>query len=266
MTAMQPLPSVPSAAYRAWVDGFQAIDQMRGLALTVFLIEILRSGIAQSALRPGFGGPLVPVILTIVLTVLRPVLLAPFAIGVHRFVLLGEVTPDYRLDPGDRRFRRFSFYGVLLMLLGLMPGLMSPFVALLLSVFGVSPLLSALVAVLVVIIAVVMISIRAVILFPAVAVDARWPSWRRAAADTKGHSWYVFFVLLVAALPLVALMGLALGLIGPTTLIALSLGGLHFGGAGFLLASGRAVATLIVTTVLIAAASRLYRALGASLG
>ena len=48
--------------------------------------------------------------------------LTPLAIAIHRFILLGETTSSYRLELGQRRFRRFAFYTFLLNLIALAPG------------------------------------------------------------------------------------------------------------------------------------------------
>ena len=44
-------------------------------------------------------------------------------------------------------------------------------------------------------------SLRLLIVFPAIAVDARGADWRNAMADTKGHTWRVFFTVLATTLP-----------------------------------------------------------------
>jgi hypothetical protein len=47
------------------------------------------------------------------------------------------------------------------------------------------------------------LAIRAIVLFPAVAVGAPGADWRRAIAYTGGHVWRIFFIILGAMLPLV---------------------------------------------------------------
>jgi hypothetical protein len=235
---------------------------MTGLSLVMLVILLLFQavGLGTDAGFVADDGPVyfgVGAALTAtVLSAIKAVLLAPFAIAVHRFVLLGEVTARYRIDPADQRFLRFAFYGVLLAVLTMLPHLLGAVFALMWRSFGgfVSFVLHIVVAV---------IGVRVAILFPAVAVDATDPTWQHAIDDTKGHSWRVFFVLLVTALGLVPFAAL---LIGPFAAAAVDQDGFHFGIAAILTAIGSAIVTLIATAVLVAAASRLYRALSATLG
>jgi hypothetical protein len=46
------------------------------------------------------------------------------------------------------------------------------------------------------------LAIRAIVLFPAVAVDAPGANWLQEIADTGGHTWRIFFIILMAMLPL----------------------------------------------------------------
>ncbi len=111
-------------------------------------------------------------------------------------MLLGEVNDSYRLDTQDPRFMKFfTFLGGLAVVL-FVPRLVgdlfsSPYGA---SGFGrlVGLILSVVAAV---------ILVRNVILFPAVAVDAPGADWRNAMADSKGHSWRIFFILLCVTVP-----------------------------------------------------------------
>jgi hypothetical protein len=235
---------------------------MRGPALIVCLALIL-FGMLQWSIATGFADQpygshsYVGAVLTqAVLAAFQAVILAPFAIAVHRFVLLGEVTSRYRLDPGDKRFLRFAFNAVQLALLNRAPDLIGAIIAQRSQIMG-----GLVVVVLHLIVAV--IAIRVVILFPAVSVDAAQPTWRRASQDTRGHSWRVFFVLFMTGLPLVPLAAI---LVGPFLFAAVDQEGLHFGVPAMLAAVGGAVLAMIITAVMVAAASRLYRTLSVSLG
>jgi hypothetical protein len=53
----------------------------------------------------------------------------------------------------------------------------------------------------------VIVCLRLLILFPAIAVDADGASWRNAIADTKGHTWRLFFIMLLTAIPAYVLFG-----------------------------------------------------------
>jgi hypothetical protein len=94
--------------------------------------------------------------------------------------------------------------------------------------------------------------LRVIILLPAVAVDAPGASWSRAMADTRGYTWRILFILLLASLPLVfvrAIVGRTLGDWGGITLqVALAI----FNGA----------MNTIIMTLAIVIVSRLYERLG----
>jgi hypothetical protein len=49
-------------------------------------------------------------------------------------------------------------------------------------------------------------TLRMLILFPAIAVDASGADWKNAMADTRGHSWRVFFVAVLTGIPAFALI------------------------------------------------------------
>jgi hypothetical protein len=63
-------------------------------------------------------------------------------------------------------------------------------------------------------IAVTIVAVRRVILFPAIAIDAPGASWSNARRDTKGSSWRVFFILICTMLPVVIVVLLLSFLIG----------------------------------------------------
>ncbi|HEV2677586.1 MAG TPA: hypothetical protein VGV37_23855 [Aliidongia sp.] len=261
MVRPNPIPSIWSAATRAWVDAFHAINRMRALTFSVCVILLLFHA-AEWGIGIGFADPAASArsyfetaLTQVLVAVVQAVLLAPFAIAVHRFILLGEVTTGYWLNPGDRRFRGFAFNAAQLALLRLAPGLITAVVA------RHSMGLGALLVIVLNIVAIV-ISVRIVILFPALAVDAARPTWRHAADDTRGYSWRVFFALFVVALPLLPLMAI---LVAPFLVGAIGPGGFHAGLPLVLAAVGASVLAVIITAVLVALASRLYRALGNAL-
>src|SRR5262249_27416393 len=65
-------------------------------------------------------------------------------------------------------------------------------------------------------IAVAAVGVRAIILFPAVAVDAPSANWRQAMADTDGYAWKIIFIIVVAALPFLVVFGVASAVLGAT--------------------------------------------------
>ena len=260
MTDQNPIPSIWTAATHAWADAFHAIARMWRLALIACLIL----GLFQIALWEIMARDLLDlshssagaIAAQSVLGVLQAVCMTPFAIAVHRFVLLGEVASGYRLNFRDLRFRRFASNAAQLALLYQAPNLLGTII------LHQAPLLGALL-VLVLRIVVVIISIRVIILFPAVAVDAARPSWQNAVADVRGHSWRVFVTVFVTSLPLALL---AIVLIIPLVASAFAHGGKFQGISTLPIAIAGSILVLLTTTILLALASRLYRALGASLG
>ena len=52
------------------------------------------------------------------------------------------------------------------------------------------------------VLAVIVVTLRLIVLFPAIAVDAPGATWRNAMADTKGNAWRILFIGLLASLPL----------------------------------------------------------------
>ncbi len=190
--------SIVNAAVAAWQDALA----LRGRAPNLFLMAIA----ALAALNVVYfvllfglfsiGPSIFGFIIGLIYAVAEGFLLTPLAIAAHRFLLLGEVNDSYRLDTQDPRFMKFfTFLGGLAVVL-FVPRLVgdlfsSPYGA---SGFGrlVGLILSVVAAV---------ILVRNVILFPAVAVDAPGADWRNAMADSKGHSWRIFFILLCVTVP-----------------------------------------------------------------
>lgn len=172
-------------------------------------------------------------------------LLTPFLIAVHRYIVLGEITQHYMLAPRSLRFQ--LFFGWLASVL-----VMTAIVGALPKVLGFSNPASQIVVV-VAAFAVLALVTRMTILFPAIAVDAPGATWRNAVNDSKGHGWFIFFLLLVAMLP----TGIAFALAGVTSVLVLGpmLGRVVL----LLLASGVAVVWVTLAVVI---SSRLYLELG----
>lgn len=92
--------------------------------------------------------------------------------------------------------------------------------------------------------------LRLSILFPAIAVDAPGADWQSVMADTRGYAWQIFFIMLLAALPILAAI-IALAVVSVVTereKLAIDVGG--------------AVLEFPWTTLMIVIASRLYQWLG----
>ncbi len=118
-------------------------------------------------------------------------LMTPYAIAVHRFVILGEVTMGYRIAPAEPRFRRFFGWSLAFLVLSNASwALTLPEQTTLENILGVILYLVLMV-----------VGLRLMVLFPAIAVDAPGANWRQAIADTDGHAWHIFLIIMATMLP-----------------------------------------------------------------
>jgi hypothetical protein len=189
-------PSVLRWAMTAWRDGFAAFRQMPG-ALGVAALAVLALNLVIGPLlreREGFGAE----IFGIVDAIIEGFVLTPAAIAVHRFVLLSERATRYRLAPFDPRFRKFFFFVAVIELVAGIP------LALAKSVSGWAGTASE-VAYWAFALAGLVLVLRMLLLFPAIAVDAPGAAWRKAYQDTKTHAWHMLFIAIVTGIPLIVL-------------------------------------------------------------
>ena len=194
-------------------------------------------------------------------------LMTPYAIAVHRFIILGEKTMSYRIAPAEARFRRFFGWSLALLMLASAP------VAIFETLFEPGP--TPFVILVVLSIAAMVVGIRAIVLFPAVAVDAPGANWRQAMADTKGYAWRIFLIIAVATLTfLIFVFAVMVAAVG--AILAYSIAGgavITFNAgdamkaledlkAGFPRAAYLAIVELVGYTLAVVIASRLYQWIG----
>jgi hypothetical protein len=184
-----------TAVLSAWRDVRDALTALFTPALIAFLILLALFIVKARVMPTGL------VMENLFYEAVKAFLMTPYAIAVHRFIILGEKTTTYRIAPSEPRFRRFFAWSLALSMLanaGAAISLMLPgytvLNAILESVFGI---------------AAIVVGIRAIVLFPAVAVDAPGANWRQAMADTDGHAWQIFFIIVAVALSLFVVAGLA---------------------------------------------------------
>jgi hypothetical protein len=170
-------------------------------------------------------------------------LLTPFFIAVHRFILADEVADHYRLDPQDRRFVRFFTWSLLLWLMLALPPLVIHVPALPLA--EISPV-TAISTLAIWSILAALVSVRLMVLFPAIAVDAPGATAANALADMQGFAVDVFLICAIATVPIVTIDHVLFGVRAPT-LAALIV---------------EPLANLAVRVLLIVIASRAFQALG----
>ena len=160
----------------------------------------------------------------------------------HRFILLGKVTTRYDLELADRRLQRFFGWTIVFALLSAAPAILSsilPLSAFLRGTLGLALAVAALV-----------VTVRLIIILPAVAVDSDRATWRNAMADTSGYGASIFLICLVAGLP----VGLAAAI--------LSTFSYGFGLLAFVVVLIQGAAGVVLASLLVAIASRLYESVG----
>lgn len=247
----QAKPPIIGTAVAAWEDAFRAIGSMPAVAGIALVIVIVLS-LATFLIIPNpytlLGSHWLP-LFSVTSSIVYGVLLAPLAIVVHRYVLLGEVANRYPLDPFSARYVRFAAFAVLVKIVWLLPSYIENFMRddeqdtalhAALGLVGFALL-----------IAVVIVTVRRVILFPAIAIDAPGASWRNARNDTKGSSWRVALIMFCVAVPALIVI----------LLLYYVLVGLEFGGPSVVLFSlVRSVVAIASLCAFAAAASHIYRA------
>jgi hypothetical protein len=195
-------PFVRDTAVQGWRYAFAALSRMPAVIgagiLVVFVLNVLTlpllPDVHADPPQPPTAGTQ---ILSMLIGIVSGFLLTPVAIAVHRFVLLGEITQRYWPDPRDPRFMRFFLVTIVYQLLIGVPSALVSIAAWSGTGLGISLSLIFSVALAIAIVA----SLRLLILFPAIAVDAAGAEWRNAMADTKGNTWTVFFIIAVAIIP-----------------------------------------------------------------
>jgi hypothetical protein len=183
--------------------------------------------------------------------------LTPYAIAVHRFIILGEKTTSYRIASTEPRFRRFFGWSLVLLVLSSATQ----------QSFDVDVVLGGPVLALTVLAFV--FAIRAIVLYPAVAVDAPGANWRQAIADTRGHAWRILFIILGAILPLVIVALVVWIIVAGVAMSVLSfisgdaeMGPRSLSAMLFLLYLFVVVGMLFGYTLVVVIASRLYQRIG----
>jgi hypothetical protein len=196
------LPIVRAVAV-AYQDVLRTSQAMRRLFLLALLIVL---AIHVSNLVLPHGGA--AVVLRIPIWVLRSLLLTPFLVAVHRFILVNDVADHYAIEPHNPRFWRFFVWSLVLSFLLFGPSLLLFSSALLLGL----PATIAFICVTVSLIVAIIVCLRLAILFPAIAIDAPGATASNALADTRGFAVDIFLIYLLAALPIVAIDFISRGL------------------------------------------------------
>ena len=184
-----------------WRYGLDAVRRMPAVVGVGFVLVFVLNAVTLPLL-PSFDEDLGlgSQALEFAQQIVQGFLLTPVAIAVHRFVLLGEVTTHYALNPFVPRFFLFFVWTAILQLLVTIPSVP-------VAMAGQSEDIDApFIVALVLLFVALYIVLRLFILFPAIAVDARGAHWRNAFADTKGQTLRVIGAVLLAAIPFLLVM------------------------------------------------------------
>ncbi len=176
----------------------QAMPVLLALALLIYLVEaVLTDKFSQASSLPKLAANLIGMLVA-------GALLTPFLIAVHRFILLDEVATVYRLDAHSDRLQKYFGCWALLLLLFHMAFLGD-------VVFKPGSGLNVLL-VLVVWIGYFVVTLKATLLFPAIAVDVAGARWSTAMQASRGNFWPIVGVYLGILLPVVPLMALSMAI------------------------------------------------------
>ena len=209
---------------RSWISTWQAIVQMPGLFLGVFVVITCTSLLSASFQQPPSGADFDPATATshalarLALSILQLVVYGCLTIKVNRFVLLGEGTQPL-LPLGGKPLGRH-----LLFTLGVGVGTTIITIGAALVAHRAQSAKLALI-VIPVLLAYLFVIVRLSLIYPAVALGSRLTlpaAWK----DSRGHFWNITGVGFVAYLPLLAVWTTALVVGGKTFLLATMQGSL----------------------------------------
>jgi hypothetical protein len=241
-----PIARLVATAYR---DLWRVALSLRALVVCVLLI-LLAFKVAEDLVPSQvLSRAIVGEALSFMMGAAQSLLLTPFMIAIHRFIILDEVTPGYAIDPSEPSFR--SFFGWLIALSAV--GSMVWWTYELFTAFD-TPMTAAIVPTALMLVVAVMVSIRLSVLFPAIAVGSPGAQAANAWADTKGHAFGIFVIFALALLPLLLVsVGIAL-MLGQKALVV----GSPTAIAGLVVSAVTHGATL---TLSVAIASRVFQTL-----
>lgn len=188
-----PLPSRLDSGHLAWTDLATIVRSQPWLAV-IAVIACTATSLATAHLSQSDDVSATAVARGLGLAVAEAFLITPVLLAAHRFVILGETTKDYARALLTPRFWRFFLLSATLVAMLFMPIMVTRWRLL-------DDAISSL-ALGAGIVASVALSLLLSLLFPAIAVDAPGASIRNAIADLWGNVWHIFWVGVIAMLPL----------------------------------------------------------------
>lgn len=195
-------PKVFQTANQAWRSTWSALLRMplafllttAAVVLLGFVLSSLGLDKAQVLAVSASVKPATKTALAILVHILScSLVLAPLAIVIHRFVILGELTPVLPLRP-MQRVLRFASWVAAFDLVTSLPTLLR------LVPLPISALVASLVG-LVIEVAVIFVTIRLALVFPAVAVQSLGRPTKLGWRETRWQFWRITCVLTLAGLP-----------------------------------------------------------------
>jgi hypothetical protein len=242
-----PLPSRFASARLAWTDLAAAVRSHPWLAV-IAIVACTATSLATAYLNPEDDVSAAAIARGLGLPVAEALLITPVLLASHRFVILGETTQGYGRALLTPRFWRFFLLSLVIVAMLFVPVMVTRWRLLdaAVSSFALGAGIVAFVAV----------SLLLSLLFPAIAVDAPGTGIRNAIADLWGNVWRIFWVGVIAMLPLL-LATMIVG--GIQAMIFEDLNALSLRIA-FAPLEGAMIAAVYVLLVLIA--SRFYLTLG----
>lgn len=248
------MPPILQAVAQAHRDLFHCLGELRTLVVIVLLITLAFQTAETVLLPPTVETTSRTILLRFVSNLAQGFLTVPYYIAVHRLVILSERTTSYALAPSDPRFQYFFWWWAALSVVTFLPISLVE----MLSQTGALTQFSYLVALAVmpiILVAILIVTLRLTIIFPAIAVDAPGADWGNVMADTKGYAWRIFLFGLVACLPLVVVAVVFAAMTGFGTTTGSWI-------AHVLSIIGTAALSVVGLTLFIVVASRLYLWIG----
>jgi hypothetical protein len=243
------LPSIRQAVAQGYRDLARSFASLFPLVAIAFLI-ISANGLLQYALRLDDGTERSRLLVSFLLGAAQQFLLMPYYLAVHRLIILDEVTHSYRFAPRELGFQRFYWLSIAFDFLLLLPTLVA-------SLLGTARFRYQIAVSAITLIFCIGVFLRLIIVFPAFAVDAPGASLKNAYEDTRGQSWRILGIIFVANLPfLLPLLAMTMLLVGDRESAQR---------VGFLVEIISSAFGIILVTLLIVIASRLYMSIGSRL-
>lgn len=219
-------------------------------------VLILLAVRVAEALLPGrpWSGPVFGTLASVLETAVQYFCLTPVMIAIHRFIIRGDVTRSYVVNPAELDFLLFFAWTMAISVLYSLVFAVNEALMVYVNAAGQTPF-AALIPFVIMLIAVTWVSMRLIVLFPAIAVGASGAMAANAFTDTQGYDLRLLAIFLLAFIPMIAL----------SILITVALGrGIMVHDSGLSLVDGITDAVLgtIVEALGVVIASHIYLAIG----